>query len=502
VSAKPRSLAVRVLGASVSGVLLSLAFPPADYAWVAFVALVPFVLALRGASGRTGALTGLAFGVTFFGILVYWISYFGYAAWIALVLLQAVATVLFGGLAARLGARYGAAGRLIAWPVLWSGLELARSRVPLGGFAWGDIGYTQHGGGAVLHLARLGGVYLLGLAIVVVNVLAAEMIGTASTRRRFTLAVAAIIIVIAPAALPLGAGGARTGSLDVVAIQGNVPRDRFTGLGRQGRIGPEDFTIVENHLRETRALLSAPRPDLVLWPENSFDRDPREWPQLFDPVLDLAAGIGAPFLIGAILDEGEHWTNSNLLLEPSGEITQRYDKIHMVPFGEYVPWTWARRLVPALDRELPLDGTPGKSPFVFQVGDARLGSLICFESTYPSLARALVRNGARVLVVTTNNASFGTSPAARQHLSMSRMRAVEHGVPLVQAAISGISAIVEPDGTIVKSAGLFTAASLRSALPLSDGRTPYTRYGAWIEFSLAALAFVVALGAMRKEGAT
>lgn len=501
----------RAAAGALSGLLLTTAFPPLDQGWVALVALAPLFLALRGASGRAGALAGFSFGAVFFGILLFWISSFGFLAWSLLCLLMAAFAAVFGVLGAR-ASRFGLGWRIVAVPLLWAGSELARGAFPLGGFTWGGLGYTQHGGGSMLGLARVGGVYLLGLAVAVVNALVAELLAErgsvrraepmtgprpAGLRLRVAPVAGAVALVVLPGFLPLGTAGPVAGTLDVAAVQGNVPRDRFTGLGRRGgRTGPEDFTIVENHVRVTERLVGAPAPDLVIWPENALDRDPRSNPNLFEPVVALVRRLRAPFLVGAILDAGERFTNSNLLLSPNGAIDARYDKVHLVPFGEYVPWRFARRLVPVLDRELPVDGKPGARLVPFAVGDATVGSLICFESTYPSLARELARMGSQVIVVSTNNASFGTSPAAREHLAMSRLRAVENGRPVVHAAIAGISAIVMPDGSVVARAGLFRPALLRARLPLPTGRTPYTRYGKVIELTLALGAAITALAPM------
>src|SRR6185437_15402473 len=151
-------------------------------------------------------------------------------------------------------------------PLLWAGLEIARARYPLGGFSWGVIGYTQHSGGSMLPLARVGGVVLLGLAIVLVNALIAEAL-TSSAARTAVLVLAIGAVVLLPSVLPLGLAGRAARSFDVAAVQGNVPREQFTGIGRRGRVGPEDFTIIDNHVRETQLLFNQPKPGLIVWPE-------------------------------------------------------------------------------------------------------------------------------------------------------------------------------------------------------------------------------------------
>jgi len=491
----------RVAAGAAAGLILLAAFPPTDQRWVAVPALVPLLLALRGASWRQGLAVGFAHGAVFFGLLLWWISGFGLVAWAGLAVVLALFSGVYGALAAR-AAALGVAGRILGIPLLWIGIEMMRGRLPYGGFTWGGLGYSQQGGGPLLALARIGGVHLVGLALVVAAALLAEALMTVrGPGRRWMWATGgALLIVLAPALLPVGLAGPQAGTMDIAAIQGNVPRGIFTGVGR-GRTGPEDLVIIRNHIEVTRRLLGEPPPDLVIWPENAFDRDPFRNAELFEPVQGLARAVGSPFVIGAILEGDETFRNSNLYLDVAGRVQDVYDKVHLVPFGEYVPFAFARDLVPILDREIPVDGTPGDRVVVFDTPAGRVGTVICFESTFPELVRASVRGGAQVIVVTTNNASYGTSPASAQHLAMSRVRAIEHGRPLIQAAISGISAIVMPDGEIVERAGLFTPALLRAEVPLTTGTTPYTRYGSGIEIAMGiGAAAAAAAGMVRARG--
>ncbi|MGH2831040.1 MAG: apolipoprotein N-acyltransferase, partial [Actinomycetota bacterium] len=293
---------------------------------------------------------------------------------------------------------------------------------------------------------------------------------------RTLAAASALGIAAAPAALPLGAVR-DAAALDVAIVQGNVPRGYFEGL-RRGRAGPEDEVIIANHVRLTETLSGDP-PDLVIWPENALDRDPFT-DQVARDGVDVALGLTrTPLLVGAILDGPRPNTfyNANLLFSPDGTVLGRYDKVRLVPFGEYVPWSWARRVVPSLE-QVPTDGVPGRGPVVMDLpsGD-RFGTVICFESSYPHLSRELARRGAEMIVVSTNTATFERSPLARQHLALSRMRAVETGRPVVHAGIAGISAVIRPDGRIVRRAGLFVPAIVREPVLLATGRTPYVEHG-------------------------
>lgn len=488
----------RLLAGIGSGLALNLAFPPIEQGWVALVALVPLLVALRGATARAGFLASFGFGWAFFGILLAWISRFGFLAWGLLVGVLSLYVAAFGALAARAG-RWGSWARLAAWPLLWAGVELARERAPFGGFPWGTLGSSQVTASTTPSVARLAGVSALGAFVLLVNGVAAEALG-ARGRARVWLVAFAAALVVGPVALPAGAAGPSDGEIDLAAVQGNVPPGRFSTLGRVGRVGPEDTQIIDNHLRLTERLVGTD-PDLVVWAENAFDRDPYAFADLFAPVQDLARRLEAPMIVPAILDAGEGFRNANLLLDASGDIVDRYDKIRLVPFGEYVPLGFARDLVPVLAREVPSDGVPGSRVVVFDPEGLSVGTMICYESAYPQIARALAARGASVLVVTTNNASYGRSPAAEQHLAISRMRAIETGRPVAHVAISGISALIAADGTVLQRSSLFEPAILRARLPRTTGTTPATRYGAWVDGALAAGAAVAALGGLVRRRA-
>lgn len=476
----------RISAGIVSGLLLGLSFPPLNAGWTAPLTLGIFAFSLVGARRHASVLTGAAFGVAFMGPLVYWLWISaGVLAWFGVMVLQVAFFAVAGWGCAR---AWRSRAPYLAIPAAWTAIELVRSRMPMGGFTWGDVGLTQIDTPLSAY-APFGGVHLVGAAVMVLAVVLAEITMAPRGGWRRASIVAAVVLVLA-VVLPTP-GLADAGSFDVASVQGNVPRDRFR-IGR-GREGPEDEVIVRNHLRATDTLIGSAAPDLVIWPENSFDRDPRDYPDLFEPTKALIARVGAPFLIGAILDAGEGFTNSNLHIATDGTIIGRYDKTHLVPFGEYVPAEIFRKLVPILDEEIPRNGEPGRDIVVFDIGGTKVGSVICFESAYPALVRRFVSGGAQMMVVTTNNAAFGDTTAAAQHLRQSRMRAIENGRSVVHSAIAGISALIAPDGTVVESAPLFTRDVLRAAMPLRSGQTPYTRWGSGLEaFMLVAGLFAAA----------
>jgi apolipoprotein N-acyltransferase len=211
-----------------------------------------------------------------------------------------------------------------------------------------------------------------------------------------------------------------------------------------------------------------------------------------ETVAAVVARVGAPTLIGGVNDDPDGRQRTTVLLfDGSGDLVDRYDKVHLVPFGEYVPWRSRLSFIDAID-QIPVDRAPGERVHAVEVdGVPRFGTPICFENSFPSIPRAMVNDGAAFLVVNVNNASYGTTAASDQHLQMSRIRAIEDGRWVVNAAVSGISAFIDPSGRITASAGLFEPTVLRRTIRASDTRTPYVRWGDWAVAFCSALALVL-----------
>ncbi|MDQ1647964.1 MAG: apolipoprotein N-acyltransferase, partial [Frankiaceae bacterium] len=508
----------RRLGAVVAGLLLSVAFPPHDLWFLAPIAVAALALLVRGCSLRTGYLLGLLFGLGFLVPLLAWARVAGDDGWLVLSLLQALFVALVGPLC------------VLAWRVplsaVWIGtswvvMEAVRGRVPFGGFPWGRLAFVQPAEGAVApvtRLAAIGGAPLVTFAIALTGGLLATA-GVAFTRSRRpvtgagagrlvgVLALLAGIAVIAVGALvptptaaepdPAAAGPA---SATVAAVQGNVPRMGLDWMGQRR-------AVTRNHLLRTQELAAAvaagrsPEPDLVLWPENSSDLDPFVDGEAADLLSEASRSIGRPVLVGAVLlGPGEgHVRNAGLLWGPDGYLGQRYVKRHPVPFGEYLPGrSVLQRLVKRFADSLPNDFLPGRSPGLFATpgpgGTYRVGDVICFEVAYDGLVRDVVDGDARLLVVQTNNATFGRSGETYQQLAMSRLRSIEHGRSSVVVATSGRSALIRPDGRVVAASGLYTPDVLVAQLPLRSSRTVADRVGATVEYVLVGLGLLVPAG--------
>jgi apolipoprotein N-acyltransferase len=501
-----RSLAVGTAAAVAGGVLLSLANPPADLGPVAFFALVPFLWVLRGVRPRRGIWFGFAFGLTYYGILMYWLLPFGVIAWFPLVLSQAGYAALFGAILPLLLRDDRPIASALGAAALWTAVDWARGSWPVGGFTWGGLGYTQHANPFLIPLASVTGVWGITFVVLLGNAVALELSralrGGTSAFRGSTRARAAALVVVGgtaamlPAVIPLPA--AASPGLRVAVVQGNVPRalaaDR---LLQQAIVG-------ENHIR-LHGRLAADRPDLAVWPENALAEDPTVNPVLGAEVSRAIRAVGSPTLVGAIraTSDGRYF-NQALLYSGRGEVLGRYIKIHLVPFGEYIPFRsvfkWTERY-----RRGNVDLVAGNRIELFDVRGLRVGTPICFENAYPDLFRRFVHAGAQVMVVTTNDSSFLESVASKEHLIMSQLRAVETGRWVVQAAISGHSAVVDIRGRVVAETGLFVPAILERTIPGSNARTVYVRFGDWFPWAcglvvVVALAFALASARRRGSG--
>ncbi len=459
------------LAALTSGVALGLAFPKPDLHLLIWVALVPLLLALRGAGVARAWWLGLLTGFAYRAIALYWLvdtmaEYGGLGLPIALAAATALIFVLasFIGVFAMLAAWYGpvGAGTGVFLAVLWVALEFIQE-FPLGGFPWAFVGYAAGRNVVFMQAADLAGVYGLSALAVFFNVALASLI--VKRREALGVAVAAAVMVAAlgvygaarlAAAPPLDevsraeAGDLVGTSLRVAVVQGNVPQGRKWDPAARA-------SILADHLRLS-AEAAAAGARLVIWPESSIpnpgglDRDPaiRDAIARAAQQLDVTMIVGSPHVED--VDGGIQATNAAFLIAPDGSWRQRYDKVRLVPFGEVVP---LRRWLPWI------------APLVVAVGDFHPGSLdqklfgdpdlslppfsvaICYEIVFPGYIRRQVRRGATFLVTITNDAWYGTSSGPYQHFAMARMRAVETRRFVVRAANTGISGIVDPWGRVV-----------------------------------------------------
>jgi apolipoprotein N-acyltransferase len=453
---------------------MSAAFPPAGVWPLAFVALVPFLLVVRTASVGRAAVLGAVFGVAFFGAHLYWIMRFGQGAWTALTLMLTAWMVVFAVLARTVTRERTPWRNAFALAALWTVIEWLRGMWPLGGFTWGSLGVSQVDDRLLLPLASVAGVWGITFVVAAVNALVLEaVVGGGAARARVTRIGVAGLMVAAPALIPFPVA---TGApVDVASLQVDV------------RVPPEvsrddgDIIVARRHVELHRQLEEGPRPDLILWGEGALDPAAATDGATAREVANVVAGVGAPTVIGAVLNDPDGSEHTSVLVYDGGaDVVDRYDKVHLVPFGEYVPWRDRLSWFKALE-QIPVDRVPGGEIATVALDDVpRFGTPICFENAFPALPRRFVQDGATFLVVPVNNASYGFTAASEQHLQMSRIRAVETGRWVVNAAVSGVSAFIDTQGAVQSRQELFETGVLRASIPTSTAQTLYVRAGDWV----------------------
>lgn len=482
------------LVAVVGGFTGAGAFPRLGLWPLAFVSVAALSYAVDGRRARTGAWLGYLYGLGFLVPLLHWTGvYVGPAPWLILAAGEAVFFAVLGAVLTLVQRRPFAAVWIGA---AWVLQEFLRDRLPFGGFPWGRLAFSQ-ATSPLRWFAALGGAPLVTFAVA----LAGGGLGLAARnlRRpnwlglRWVGATVGVFAVALIAGVPLHVGHADGGApLKIALIQGNVPSE---GLENETRARE----VLEYHVAQTRRLVAeikagrAGRPDLVLWPENASDVDPFADPTAYQMIDQTVRAVGAPILVGAILDApGGKRYNTGILWSPTTGPGARYTKRHPVPFGEYVP---LRRIASwvSSDANLVTDMVAGHGNGLLAGGPAPIGDVICFEVAYDSLVQSSVKAGAQLLIVQTNNATFGHTSETYQQLAMSRLRAVETGRTVLQVATTGKSAIIDPNGAVVTQSGaLYTAATLTADVPPRTATTLAVRLGPWPEYVLSVVAVLAA----------
>ena len=513
----PLRLHWALLIALAAGLLLAAAFPPYG-AWpLAFISPALLIVALHGRTLRATFALGLIFGFAFNFPLVAWVINLAWFAWVALAIAAALIFAVFT-----------VAQRLLLnlrwWPLAvagwWVAAEAFRDRWPWGGFPWGRLAMSQ-AGVPTQGWAAIAGPPVLTFMVALVAaslgwlLLSAFGWGPAkeprnarfslgSGRRRLLAPALALIgsaaLAVLPAALPLDPVPANASTATVAAIQGNVPRARSLA----GQLN-SDWVVTVNHAAATDKLAAevaagkAAEPDLVIWPENSTDIDPLLYPPVYQEIASAAAAIDRPILVGAVLQNPE--LNAGVLWLPGKGPTTVYAKRRLVPFGEYIPFRSLISKITSLTQLQGIPFVPGHKTVIFDVGQIRLGDIICYEIGFDDLVRSEVVAGANLLSMQSNDATFERegpiTAESGQQLAMARIRAVEFDRAVVVASTTGYSAIVAPNGQLVARTTMWTQAELEARVPLLTYDTLAERLGAWPEWAIVAataLALCFAIG--------
>jgi apolipoprotein N-acyltransferase len=481
-----------------SGALLTMAFPKFDQGWLAWCALVPLLLALRSVGPRAGFWVGFAFGMVHYCSLIYWTAYtmrvYGALPWfqaVFVLLLFAMVlsafTGLFGWTVCLLAGRP-------AWmpavaPAAWGLVEWLRTWI-FTGFPWELLGYSQYDRLWVIQPADLFGVYGVSALIVLANaVLALALLCWAEkpwqhqpVPRR--LVVRGGVVVGCLLLLTAGYGIYRMNVVDgrvahaehaeVAVVQGNIDQGVKWDPGFQ--------MLTTAKYKELSAKAAEQGADLIVWPETATPFYLFHDKVLTRMVIQGIEDARVDFIIGSpnveLGGETPAYFNSAYLIEADGDVAGKYDKVHLVPFGEYVPF---ERWIPFIDKMVAQVGDfkAGDRGNTLMWRDHPVGMLICYEGIFPNLARAMAGNGARILVNITNDAWFGRTGAAYQHFSMAVFRSVENRRFFARAANTGISGFIDPNGRILAATELYQDAVLSARVALLSETTLYTRWGDW-----------------------
>ncbi len=497
----PRRFA-RAAAAVLAGLMLAAAFPPIGWWPLAPIAAAVLILVVRDRTWGRATGLGMLFGLAFCFPLFEGLRPVGFDAWLALSLFEALYFAL-------LGTGLSLAVRLRGWPLwtaaLWITEELVRGRVPFGGFPWGRLAFSQTAS-PFTGYAPLGGAPLVSFITALTGgLLAAAALTLWRGWRSGTTARAAVKGVALPVAvvLVLGVAGflvprpTAGRPVTVAIIQGNVPRAGLDFLGQRE-------AVLDNHARETHKLAAevragkVARPSLVIWPENSSDLDPYSDAAARAVIDSAVRDIGVPTLVGAVIDAGDgvHVENRGIVWDPVKGPGAYYVKRHPLPFGEYIP-IFRGLLVKAITRfDRVGEFAKGKWRGSLRLGPTNIGDVICFEVAYDEIVRDVA--DAPLLVVQTNNATFGRTSLPPQQFAMSRLRAVEHGRTVLVASTSGVSGIIAPDGKVLDRSGEFTPDIQVERVPMRTSRTLADHLGATPEWVLALLGLAAcALAAWR-----
>jgi len=473
--------------APAAGALPALAFPAPSLWWWAYAALVPWLLLLRSAEGgRRAAVEGWLGGTGFLLATHHWLAPNLHVFLVVVAALLGLLWAPWGWLVRRLLAGSPGPGRAVAAVVLvpsaWLVIELVRSWEYLGG-PWALLGASQWQVPPALRLASLGGVWLVTVWVVAVNTVLAVLV--ALPRVRTAAVAAAVACALVPAAAWAWAPRPEpSGTVRVAVVQPGVvagPDARFdAGERLTGELAGRDV-------------------DLVVWGESSVGYDLGDRGDLRERLAALSARVGAPVLVNVDARRSDRpgIFKSSVLVGPRGPIGDRYDKMRLVPFGEYVPARSLLGWATSVGRAADEDRRRGDAPVVMDTGGMRLGPLVCFESAFPDMGRGLVRDGAGLLVAQSATSSFQESWAPQQHASLAALRAAETWRPVVHATLTGVSAVHGPRGEPVgERLGTDRSASAVYEVPLASGTSPYVRFGDWtVAAALGALLTAAAVAA-------
>jgi len=476
----------------ISGILLVLSFPPFNLYPLAWVSLAPLLLAIKDRDTKRTFNSGLVTGSVYFLGTVYWVFHSMYvfgnipavASLFLVILLCLYLSLYIGAFSVLFNLMYVRVHlpAMIIAPVLWVTLEYARTYI-ITGFPWSLIGYSQYSFLPLIQISDITGVYGISFLVAAVNGLIFDLMRQRKTgmsevsSRKYVISGAIALALIIIASLVYGLAKLKHNdqgnSITVTVLQGNIDQDKKWDRNYQRE-------VVDTYKDLTLAA-AAEKPDLVVWPESALPFIFGYDEVLTNEVRDLQKQINSHMLIGSVLLKGSEkgkslLSNSVIMLSPGTDAIEVYDKIHLVPFGEYVPlgnvFPFIKKLVVAIG-----DFVQGKDVTVMNTPFAKIGNLICYEIAFPGLVRKFIDKGANLIVTVTNDAWFGRTSAPYQHFSMAVFRAIENRVPVARSANTGISGFIDSRGRIIQKSDIFVKASLTKKIYVGNEKSFYAGHG-------------------------
>lgn len=480
-----RNTIVLSLFGITGGIISSMAYPDNAIWFAIFPATALMIHAITAATTKTSWIVGLFTGFSFYASQIPWMTvYLGPVPWLALSVLEA-AIFSIGALAINLSwhtkiLRQSPILRSAAIASLWVAREWLACNFPYGGFPWSRLSLSQSNS-PLANWVFWGGDSLLSFVIVFVTVLImltwAKQLKPTNWAMSPVAAIVAMVFVV-PLITPTN-GAAEDGKIDIAAVQGNANAGLFAN--------PQPGSILTNHLSASKPLLRQKSPDVVIWPENAADQNPLENSSAKARIASFTSKLNTPLIFGTITSRGGEIYNSSILWKPNVGAVDWYDKKRPVAFGEFVPdREFYRLLAPDLIDLIPRGYSFGTRDGIFQVptenhSSVNLGTMICFEVAVDDITRDLVRQGAQLLLVQTNNSDFGTTNESAQQLAIAKLRAIESGRAVVNISTVGLSAVIMPTGEVVNSLPSYQAGLMRNNLPLRSSLTPAMAVGGYVD---------------------
>ena len=474
------------MNATFAGLLYFLSFPPYDLWYLIFPALYLFYYSLL--SKEKSFLSGFIFGCVAYGVILLGIQSIGLEAWIPLTILM--------------GLMYGIFGRLFSYLntksennfyVLLSAIaifDLFRAYFPFGGFPWGFPSTVLLNGPinnplffeVPLYFKNFGptGVSLLLQSFTLIIALGVFLKSKQKNYLKNYIIFSLIIFIIIISNFVISNSQyaqIEVSELNIAIVQGNSPCP-----GAKNRCNNERQKIYDSHLTQTQSLDG--NFDLVVWPESStgFNNDPGIHSRVQNEISAEALRLDSYFLIGGDRPiQKKYFENYGIFINKDGEVTDQYLKQHPVPFGEYIPFRKYLEWIPPLAL-VPRDMIRGDSQKIFMVNDIKISSVISFEGSFQRYIRNSVQDGAELVVILTNQASYGESGMSDQFILMSRANAISNGRPIVHAAITGKSAFIDHNGKVISKTELFETGTLTEKIEVIQTETPYSKYGNYLNY--------------------